>query len=172
MKKSDPKLDASLVWDQTGHLAETAVTALADGELGLLTDPAVEHSRRCGVCAERVGSAALLAVEIADALGMRAPMPAPARRPLPVLAVVATLAIAVAGLLPALGELVANLGRLPILIAHTYPVLARGIALIIAAASGSWAFAAVGWLSVGLLLLAGVVIARLVPRQRGQQGAS
>jgi hypothetical protein len=89
-----------------------------------------------------------------------------------VLAVVATLAIAVAGLLPALGELASNLGRLPILIAHAYPVLARGITLVIGTASGSWAFVAAGWISVALLLLAGVLIARLVPRQPGRQGTS
>ena len=68
MTNADQKLDASLVWDPAGHLGEIALTALADGERELLPDQAVVHAASCRLCEERLGSAALLAVEIAGAM--------------------------------------------------------------------------------------------------------
>ncbi|MET0341722.1 MAG: hypothetical protein ABW252_12025 [Polyangiales bacterium] len=61
-------LERALVWDPAGHLAEAAVAAVADGELALLPSDAVQHAETCPLCAERVGQAALFALEIAEGL--------------------------------------------------------------------------------------------------------
>ena len=67
-----PKLEASLIWDAAGHLAEVAVAVLADGELALLPRDAVQHAGSCPVCTERVGQAALFAFEVVEAIGLEA----------------------------------------------------------------------------------------------------
>lgn len=163
MKNVDQKLEATLVWDQAGHLAEPALHALADGELGLLPDRAVNHTAECRLCEERLGVIALLAVEIGEALVKHKPQLVPARRPLPVAALAAALAIAVAGVVTELGGMAAKVMRLPALIAHALPVLAHGIRLVLGGASGSAGFAAAPWVAAAVLVLAGVMIARLAP---------
>ena len=181
MTDVDQKLEATLVWDQAGHLAEPALHALADGELGLLPDQAVSHSAECRLCEERLGAIALLAVEIGEALVKhrreiqawspeRVPAPdaglAPARRPLPVAAFVAALAIAVAGTVTQLGGLAARVTHLPALIAHALPVLVHGIRLAI----GGAGFAVAPWVAAALLVLGGVMIARLAPVRLSVKG--
>jgi hypothetical protein len=163
MTKIDQQLEASLVWDQDGHLAETALHALADGELGLLPEQAVTHTAACRRCDERLAVVALLAVDIGEALAKRRPELVSARRPLPVAAFVAALSIAVVGLIAELGGMAAKVTRLPILIAHASPVLARGITLAVGGASGSAAFVAAGWVAAALLVWGGVMIARRAP---------
>jgi hypothetical protein len=163
MTKVDQQLEASLVWDQQGHLAETALQALADGELGLLPEQAVTHTAACRLCEERLAVVALLAVEIGEALAERRPELASVRRPLPVAAFIAALSIGAVGLIVELGGMAAKVMRLPILVAHASPVLARGITLAVGGASGSALFVAAGWVAAALLVWGGVMIARRAP---------
>lgn len=58
-------LEDSSVWLPTGHLAEAAIAALADGESALLPQQAVQHAVTCAACCEQVGLAALFALEVA-----------------------------------------------------------------------------------------------------------
>jgi hypothetical protein len=163
MTKADQQLEATLVWDQAGHLAETALHALADGELGLLPEQAVAHVAGCRLCEGRLGATALLAVEIGEALAVRGPEPVAVRRPLPVAAFLGALAIAVVGLVIELEGTAATVMRIPTLIAHAAPVLVHGIRLAISGASGSARFAVAGWVAAALLVLGGVMIARAAP---------
>ena len=176
------KLESALVWDGTGHLAEAAVTALVDGELGLLPDDAVGHAGECALCAERVGQAALLAVDIDGALearrqAARAVVPvlasaAQVRRPLPWVALAAAFVIAVAGQAPTLRELPAVMVRLPAVVIHALPVYARAAALAMGQAHSSGLLLKTWFATATLLVVAGFLIARLAPRPMTYKGAS
>jgi cytoskeletal protein CcmA (bactofilin family) len=172
------KLEPALVFDATGHLAETAVTALVDGELAILPDEAVAHADTCALCADRIGRAALLAVEIDLALehrAARAPGVAEAvvhsRRPLPVAALAAALAVAVLGVVPQLRDLLTFVVRLPSIVVHGLPVYGHALALALRHAEGSGALLKVWGLTAVLLVVAGVAVARLAPRAWHYRGA-
>src|SRR4051812_23839877 len=98
MTNVDQKLDSSLVWDHE-HLAETALQALADGELDLLPETAVMHVAACAHCDQRLAAVALQAVELAGALAApapaaaAAPVSAPSRRRFPLPAFAAALVV-------------------------------------------------------------------------------
>jgi len=179
---TQPKLEAALVWDGAGHLAEAAIAALVDGELGLLPDEAVGHAGECPLCAERVGQAALLAVDIDIALEARrraaralAPVPANAvhvRRPLPWVALAAAFVIAIAGQVPALRELPAVMVRLPSVVLHALPVYARALALAMGQAHSSGLLLKTWFATATLLIIAGSLVARLAPRSMSYRRAS
>ncbi|HET6150833.1 MAG TPA: hypothetical protein VFH68_25070 [Polyangia bacterium] len=160
------------MWDQAGHLTEIALHALADGELGLLPAQAVAHSAGCRQCEERLGAIALLAVELGEALVKHRPELVSVRRPLPVAAFAAALAIAVVGIMTQLGGMAAQVTRLPMLIAHASPVLARGLTLAVGGASGRAGFAAAGWVAAALLVVVGVLIARRAPLRLNLKGSA
>jgi len=89
-------------WDADGHLQDAAIVALADGQEGILPDGCSQHAMDCETCAHRVGEAALLAVQVGDAL--RVVKPAPARARLPRALVAVALLLAVVGALPSLPD--------------------------------------------------------------------
>lgn len=178
-----PMLEDSLVWSTTGHLAEVAIAALADGESALLPQHAVQHALTCVACCEQVGVAALFALEVAHVareaalalepklaaqtvLGstlaarrntngkVRAPAPlAPLTMMMSALFVLLSLA-AGAPLLSTLRE------SSP---AHLLARLARIIAQATLAARAP-GVAELTWLAAGLLVSAGLLIARSAAR--------
>ena len=183
-----PKLEASLVWDAAGHLAEVAVAALVDGELELLPKDAVQHAETCSLCAERVGHQALFAFEVVEAIALEAealarepriePMkprkeevpqgvptypgrsssPLPPA-PLPVPALIAALVVAAVSSGPWLFTLE------PSSPAQALARLARVIAHAVAAARAP-GVAELAWGSALLLACAGVAVARASLRAR------
>jgi hypothetical protein len=170
MTNADQKLDASLVWDRSGHLGEAALTALVDGEMEVLPDQAVAHAASCSLCEARLGSTALLAVEIAEAITTGQPEFVSARRPLPVAAFVGALAIAIAGTLIQLSGMAPRIMRIPTLVAHACPVLLHGIGLAVGGGPTRAGFMAVGWVAAALLVAGGVIIARLAPARLSLKG--
>lgn len=66
----------------TGHLSDAAVTAIADGELDMVSDDALHHCADCEPCEERVMQAAQLSIALDTLLLGRgaelAPAPPPA----------------------------------------------------------------------------------------------
>ena len=168
MTNVDQKLDSSLVWDRE-HLGETALQALADGELDLLPEAAVKHVGACRHCDQRLAIVALQAVDVATLLAARVPGSAPApapvrsRRPFPLPAFVVALAVVVTGLLDQLDRALDGLTRLPSLVAHASPVLLRGLKVAFGGATASPAIAAASWVAGPLLVLVGVLIARVAP---------
>jgi hypothetical protein len=171
MTKPDTMLDHDLVWDGAGHLADTAVTALVDGEVGILPDAALVHADTCTSCRERVGRGLLFALELSEALPLALAHASPsarrtsgARQPLPVRAFAGSLVLVTLGLLPRLGELPAELGRLAKIAVHDVPVLARGTALGFNLLSQTRAFLVVCVFSALLLVLFGAMVARFMPR--------
>jgi hypothetical protein len=172
MTTTAPQLESSLVWDQDGHLAEAALGALVDGELDLVPEQAVAHAAGCRSCEQRLGRAALLAVEIAETIANRRFGVATARRPLPVAALVVALGVALVGLLPALWGATARLALIPMLVGRAAPVLARGLTRVLGEASGSGAFVVVAWGAAALLVMGGVVIARRAPVALSMKGST
>jgi len=90
MKTMDQTLPEELLLQPDGHLTETALTCVADGELDLLPAIALAHLDECDHCSHRLGEAALLSLAAGEALqAARAPalalVPVPAT-PAPVAA--------------------------------------------------------------------------------------
>ena len=122
MSTTNTTLPDELLFEADGHLTETALTCIADGELQLVAARAVAHLDGCDGCSTRLGEAALLSIGAGEALGSRArvapalvgarapasataPQSAPkARRPVPVAAIAAALFLAAVTASPALIE--------------------------------------------------------------------
>jgi hypothetical protein len=197
MKAPPDQLQESFIWDAQGHLTEPAVTALADGELSLLSEAALAHADSCARCADRIGHSALMALALSDALSVgslqselhRTPASAPpaalashsvpsaraARRPLPFGLLAGALLIAALGSLPNLARLWELLFRMPELAARALPVLARVVVLVGHRVTNSEALSALRWFSAASLVCAGIAIARLGPpavRRPLEKGAS
>ncbi|HEY3595392.1 MAG TPA: hypothetical protein VGL13_16005 [Polyangiaceae bacterium] len=176
--KSEPKLEPSLVWGDGGHLADAAVTAMIDGELALLPVEAVTHADACASCADRIGRAALLALQMADVLHARAAIEeAPQRvglerRPLPLGALAAALAIAVIGMVPSLRGMLGLVARVAALLVHGLPVYARAFALAMSHAETRGMLVQLWMVAMAVLLLGGLCVARLVPRPMRYPGVS
>jgi hypothetical protein len=188
---SSSRLDGSTIWGRAGHLTDAGVVAVADGEIALLPDAALTHCESCPSCSARVGQAALAALDLAEVLGpgfatVTEAIVEPsgtlasgvdkrdARRPFPVAVLLGALTLAVVGLLPSAAGLVASVERWSLLLGRACPVLARMTVPLFRSLCDSPTFAAIGWLSAVLLILAGVVVARLDGRgggSRSERGA-
>lgn len=193
MNPREPKLDTTLVWDETGCLADPAVHALADGEVEVLPEEALNHAETCAECADKIGSAALLALEVADAVARfeapvhgvvaeRAlrgagsflpsqPRAAARRRPVPVLPLAIALAVAFVAILPTLNTLAPQFIQMRAFSAVVLPLLAQLIVHGSTRAAQSGLLVSVAWLSAGLLLLGGLAVARVAqpqPRTRSR----
>jgi hypothetical protein len=125
MTQHHDALPDEVLFAPDGHLTETALTCVADGEVHLLRVGALDHLDGCDLCTHRLGEAALLSIVAGEALGDRAalvvaapatlahapeahltqasaPLRGRVRRPLPVAAIAAALLIAVVTAGPAL----------------------------------------------------------------------
>lgn len=169
MSNLDSKLDATLVWDDAGHLADPAVNALADGELALLPVEALAHVDHCEQCGARVGQVALFALELDGALStlsqagpaQQIGLPLTAARAslwqrLPVGPLSIALVTAVLGMLPSLHELAPQLLHS----ANALPLLVHFFARMLSRALGGNLLGTFAWLSTAFLLLASAAIAR------------
>ena len=161
---TEGKLDHASVWTEQGHLAEPALHALADGELSLLPNDAVEHAAHCPPCGDRVGEIALFALEIAGALRpqlVAAPLAA-ARVPLRLVAF--SLLIACVTGLP---ELRAHAsGWLRLLSPETWSAALQALVRVLAHAGQTGALNVLIWTSALGLLIASAALVRWSPHAR------
>ncbi len=115
-------LPDELLWAQGGHASDVVLTALADGQLDIVPAAVRAHVEACTACTQHLGNAALLSLhtggEVA-ALREHERAVAPARRPLPRLAIALGLAVAALGLLP-------EVGALRTFLLHDVPLVASG----------------------------------------------
>jgi hypothetical protein len=111
------QLPLELLFEADGHVTEVVLACLADGELAIVPEAALDHVTACEGCTRRLGAEALLSVGASEALREHerpvtalaaepaavvplAPAPASAvassqrRRPLPLAAIAAALAVA------------------------------------------------------------------------------
>lgn len=78
-------LSESSLFEADGHVTEVVLTCLADGETALVPEAATAHVDACDACTERLGLAALCALDASEALQQMA-AEAAAEAPLPALA--------------------------------------------------------------------------------------
>ena len=169
------RLPDELVWEE-GHVAQVALVALADGEDAIVPPEVVEHLGRCPACTGRLGEEALSAGRTAEALRAAArPLasPIPARRPLPVAAVVAALVIAAAAAMRAAIDRARAWPEVVALVVEGAPVLARGAAVALRSASSTTgvAFAALAVAAALMLVVCGALVARSWRRTSWEGGA-
>jgi len=154
-------LPRELVWQPDGHLFDTAIAALADGQ-DLVSPEAQSHADMCEQCARRIGEEALASLAVREALveGQAHALVASSRRqprPLPVGAVMGALALA-----PVIQDLPQWATETTVLAARVSPVLLRGA---IAALRGidSSQVVVVSAASLLVVALASFVASRLAP---------
>ena len=159
-------LPRELVWQPDGHLFDTAIAALADGQ-DLVSPEAQSHADMCEQCARRIGEEALASLAVREALveGQAHALVASSRRqprPLPVGAVMGALALAAAGMAPVIQDLPQWATETTVLAARVSPVLLRGA---IAALRGIYSSQVVVVSAASLLVvaLASFVASRLAP---------
>jgi hypothetical protein len=172
--KHDDTLPSDLLWQDDGHVTDVVVDAIADGEVKIVPLAMLNHVNRCDACATRVGQAALLSVDISDAMRRAANAPAASRAaviasswPIPVRAVAAAALLAVIGAVPALSDAPVQIAAFAARVIDLLPTLVHAmLALGRTGLEGLAPFVVAGVLSsVALLLLTGFAIARAAPRQ-------
>jgi hypothetical protein len=178
---SDSKrLPRELVWDGA-HVSELAVTAIADGQEGILQRDALEHAEACEWCAGRLGRAALLSAAVGQAVvharsahtSSRAPARASAR---PWSALLVGVVVAVLAALPSLPHLTTTVldalafGRA--FSTHGVPVLVRGGFELANREGASRALTLATVVSSALLVMMGWAIARTRSRVSSERSVS
>jgi len=179
MREQLPLPDDQL-WQEDEHLTELALTAIADGELGLVTPKARGHVDDCDHCTARLGNQALMALSMHEALHhapvlevVAAPAPVRVARPLPTVAVIFGLLVAVLGALPSLFQAPAWLADLPATLTRVAPVTLRVAASLLKVASVSSGSLVVLWTVAAVVLaVLGMIVARLAPREAAWKGVA
>jgi hypothetical protein len=198
-KLQDVWLPPELCFEHDGHVTDTALACIADGETGIVPAAAVAHVEACEACGHRLGAAALLSVAASEALvGLESPIAARqrsapalvqataplhiasrgpvaplrrARRPLPVAAIlVASILVLVTA-----GPTIADALGAPSLITGavtTLPFVVRvGSSLLHGSPWGDGSTAlAVKMISAVFFVLAGLSVARRSERARALRG--
>jgi hypothetical protein len=176
MTQHDNQLDPELIWAADGCLTETAIDALADGEIGVVPG-AAEHAASCDYCTAKVGSAALLSLEIATALSaLPQTSSAPARvtqpKTIPIGALALAVSVAFLALSPNLAKFAVHIGSVPTSLPKLLPLLAQVIARLGSSLHWLGEQYQVHFAAAVLLTACGAIIARFAPHKLTQQGAS
>ncbi|MFO0678334.1 MAG: hypothetical protein U0169_17485 [Polyangiaceae bacterium] len=168
MTQAPELLPDELVFESDGHLGEVVLTAIADGEFGLVPGPAMDHLGTCDACTRKLGALAMMAEEVGRAVVHVAAAPKKVAKvhtlPFPALAAAAFLAVA--GSLPKL------LG-LPAVVTHAFgfgmrsvPIVTRvGNSVMKHGTAGPYALTLIAT-STLVLVMAGILVARTRPRTR------
>ncbi len=157
------ELPDELVWEGE-HLAEVALTALADGQDDVVPLRAREHVVHCVACTHAVGAAALLSSHVGASLAEAAParQSSPVRQPIPVGGVLVALALAALGALPALSRAPGEIGEAAAFFVRTAPQILRGGLAVLKTSQGLGPLVSV--LASVALVLTGLAVARSMPR--------
>lgn len=184
-----------LLFEPDGHVTDAALAAMADGEIDLVAQPALDHLDACDRCGRRLGEAALLSIAANDLLrdvplaavdrlgsasSSAAAEPAPAsrpassrkRRPLPIAAIAAALCVAAITAGPALVDLITNAPATFEDLVATAPFVMRiaaGVARTLPAGVGSAALV-LKLASAALFAVVGLRIASAAQRARSLPG--
>jgi len=190
MAKHEEKLADDLLFAPDGHVSDVVLTCLADGEAAVVPQAAIDHVDTCDECTNRLGRAALLSLDMAEALrepvmtmshvrpaqvaiepGLHAVF-APKRRPLPGRAIAVALAVAVLAAAPRIIEA----GRGPMDLATellgSIPLFVRMTIMFVSEALERFhpLVVALEWVSAGVLIMAGAALSRSMTRKQSLQG--
>ena len=154
------QLPRELVWTESGHLTDVAITAIADGEEAILPREAFGHLGGCFACAASVERAAVFSARVSR--GVRAASDVAARRDFPWLGVGVALALAAITTLPRLRGAQLWLLELSSILRHAPPLFARTLSTFLGA-TYAWLPVA-SMVAAAMLVMAGLSVARLAPR--------
>lgn len=147
-------LPEELVWDGE-HLSEIALTALGDGQDAIVPARARDHAASCDTCGAAMGHAAIASMQVGHA--MRVPLAESVERvPVPWLAIAFALVLAIVGSAESLLDT-------PRQLLHQAPFALHAVSAVLrqlAAGLGP----AVQLAVAGISILAGVMVARSMPR--------
>jgi len=160
-------LPDELLWAEGGHASDVVLTALADGQRDIVPPPVRAHVERCTVCMTHLGHAALLSLHAGAELEARAAHDrAPARRPLPRLAIALGLAVAALGLVPSLLDAGGEVSALQSFATRDVPLFLKGLGTLARRLDepGSSAGLFLTYAAAAFLVAAGVAIVRIFPK--------
>ena len=148
-------LPDELIWEGE-HLSEIALTALGDGQDAIVPERARAHASTCEACATQLGRAAIVSMQVGEALRAPAPVVIAERVPVPWLAIV------IASVLAALGSLDSIFGA-PRVLVHQGPVAMRAVSALFRNVSNGVGPLA-SFACAALLVMLGAFVARSMPR--------
>lgn len=160
---SQDLLPDELLWADAGHASDVVLTALADGQLEIVPPAVRAHVEGCPKCMQHLGNAALLSLHAGRELAtVRAheTESAPARLPLPRLAIALGLGVALLGMLP-------DLGAVRAFLVHDVPLVASGATTLggrLVDAGGSTGLVLTYGTAV-LLVAMGFALVRFLPKK-------
>jgi hypothetical protein len=165
-------LPEELVWAARGHASDVVLTAMADGQVGIVPPLVLAHVEKCTACTTHLGNAALLSLHTGREMALLPPRAelaaahAAERQPLPRLAIVLGLAFAALGLVPTLLDAPSEMGgarsfasRLPMFV-NGLGTLGRRLL-----EPGSPVGLALTYGATALLVLMAFALLRLVPKK-------
>jgi hypothetical protein len=177
MTTLDDKLPAELLFAPDGHLTDIALTCVADGEVALLPQPALDHLDACAPCGQRLGEAALRAVIVGEALRARpavvvapAPVTPRARRPLPIAALGAALFISMITAGPSILDAVRGLPTTLTRLIGLVPFVMRVMATVTRSTLGGPGALILECASTLVFVAVALQVARVAGRARSMQG--
>lgn len=168
MSEPNPELlPEELLWAQGGHASDIVLTALADGQRGIVPAAVLAHVETCTVCTTHLGHAALLSLHAGAELEVhRAQDRRAERRPLPRLAIALGLAVAAIGLLPSVLDGTGDASSVRAFVTRDVPLFLRGLGTLVRRLDepGSAAGLLVTYATATFLVLAGIALVRVLPK--------
>jgi hypothetical protein len=161
-------LPEDLLWADGGHASDVVLTALADGQQGIVPNGVRLHVERCPVCTSHLGHAALLSLHSERELAARAEHDLVlAKPPLPRLAIALGLAVAVLGLVPSILDSDGEGATIRTFVVHDVPLFMRGLGTLAHRLDepGSPAGLFLTYVAAALLVCMGIAAVRLLPKK-------
>lgn len=167
-------LPDELQWADGGHASDIVLTAMADGQLGIIPPAVLAHIGACHLCTTHLGNAALLSLHTGRELAFVARLEvndAAAGARFPRLAVALGLAFAAVGLVPTLVDASSQLRSAKAFATQDMPVLVSGLQTLGRSllAPGSASGLVLNYGAAALLVLMGLVLVRLLPKKEGSR---
>lgn len=108
-------LPEELVWAAGGHASDVVLTAMADGQAGIVPPLVLAHVEKCTACTTHLGNAALLSIHAGREMALlprtaETTQATTSRQPLPRVAIFLGLAFAALGLVPSLLDAPSDMG--------------------------------------------------------------
>ncbi len=127
-KQMTELLPEDILWAAGGHASDVVLTAMADGQIGIVPSSALAHVEGCHACTTHLGNAALLSLHAGREIAIVArEAVTQARAPLPRLAILLGLVFAVLGLVPRFADSPPAIGGVKTFATHDLPLLVNGL---------------------------------------------
>ncbi|MBX3188870.1 MAG: hypothetical protein KF819_17760 [Labilithrix sp.] len=168
-KSNQPELlPDELAWAEGGHASDVVLTAMADGQAEIVPAAVLAHVEGCRTCTTHLGNAALLSLHTGRELALLATeSEAAARAPMPRLAIVLGLLVAVLGILPSALDASPDIGTAKTFATHDVPLLANGLSTLARRLlePGSSVGLVLTYGAAALVILMALALVRLLPKK-------